>query len=170
MRRRGIEATRHQPRLLEQIGGIRNNEASRGRQRQGNKSVVDRGGRFPSHHADNRHKGDYRQEHSQPSNACYIQHLETQVASPAKVGQPLDVTFSFVNTLKMRLTQCKLLFEGPGLTRSDSRDNSTLEPGDTMRINVRLIPKFSGETNLIACFDSNEFTEITGSIKVAVAK
>ncbi len=86
------------------------------------------------------------------------------------MGQPLDVTFTFVNSLKMRLTQCKLMFEGPGLTRSDSRDYPALEPGETMRINVRLTPKFAGEHSLVACFDSKEFTEITGSIKVIVSK
>lgn len=83
---------------------------------------------------------------------------------------PFEAVFTFVNSLKMRLTQCKLVFEGPGLTRPDSREHRDLAPDDKMRIAVKLTPKFAGETNLIACFDSKEFTEITGAIKVVVTK
>ena len=86
------------------------------------------------------------------------------------MGQPLEVTFTFVNVLKMQLTQCKMAFEGPGLTRSDFRDYPDLAPGETLTIKINLIPKFAGEHSLIACFDSKEFTEITGSVKVVTTK
>jgi hypothetical protein len=32
------------------------------------------------------------------------------------------------------------------------------------------MPKFAGEHSLVACFDSKEFTEITGAVKVVVTK
>nr|CAH0113585.1 unnamed protein product [Daphnia galeata] len=96
--------------------------------------------------------------------------VDIKVVGSKKVGQPLEVTFTFVNVLKMKLTQCKIAFEGPGLTRSDFRDYPDLAPGETLTIKINLIPKFAGEHSLIACFDSKEFTEITGSVKVVTSK
>lgn len=96
--------------------------------------------------------------------------VDIKVDGAKKVGQPLEVTFTFVNGLKMKLTQCKMVFEGPGLTRSDFREYPDLAPGETLTISTKLIPKFAGEHSLIACFDSKEFTEITGSVKVVISK
>ena len=70
----------------------------------------------------------------------------------------------------MRLTECKLTFEGPGITRSDTRDLPNVETGDTMRITITLKSKFAGEHSLVACFHSKEFAEIIGSTKIVVKK
>lgn len=70
----------------------------------------------------------------------------------------------------MRLTSCKLTFEGPGLCRAESREVVDLAPGDTMTVSVKLLPKFAGEHSLVAAFHSKQFAEITGSTKVVVTK
>lgn len=70
----------------------------------------------------------------------------------------------------MRLTSCKLNFEGPGLTRSETRDVMDLEPGQILSFPVQVVPKYAGEHSLVACFDSKQFTQITGSTKILVTK
>ena len=67
--------------------------------------------------------------------------ISKKVAGTAKIGQPLTVTFKLVNSLKTRLTSCKLHYEGPGLSRAEVCDCSDLPPGETMSTTIKLLPK-----------------------------
>ena len=88
----------------------------------------------------------------------------------AKVGKHLDIEFQFENSLNIRLTSCRLSFEGPGLTRAESRDVIDLEPGQSVSVSVQVVPKFAGEHSLVVSFVSKQFTQITGSTKIVVTK
>lgn len=86
------------------------------------------------------------------------------------MGKPLDVTFKFVNTLKMPLTLCKLRYECPGLTRPEVREVSDVSAEGTMDYTVQLTPKYAGDHGLVVSFDSKQFTEIVGSTKIPITK
>ena len=84
--------------------------------------------------------------------------------------KPLDVTFDFVNTLKMSLTHCKLRYECPGLSRPEVREVPDVIAGGTMSHTVRVTPKYTGDHGLVVSFDSKQFAEIVGSTKILVTK
>ncbi|CAL8135549.1 unnamed protein product [Orchesella dallaii] len=94
--------------------------------------------------------------------------MNVQTRTNAQVDSDFPVSFSFVNPLNVTLTDCYIFYEAPGIVKPVFRRCRDLRPGETLNISDNLIPRKSGDTKLLATFNSRQLRNIQGSRVVNV--
>ncbi|CAG0922034.1 unnamed protein product [Notodromas monacha] len=85
-----------------------------------------------------------------------------------EVGKPLTVAFSFKNPLNATLTDCRFMFEGPGLQRPRRVSIKDITPRENVVHTEKFTPKREGKRKIVATFASKQLIDITGSTSVMV--
>lgn len=92
-----------------------------------------------------------------------------QIKDKLEVGKPATISLSFKNPLKIKLTNCKFNYAGPGLTKNKIMLFRDVDPEEFVYAEHQLVPQKSGQQKIVATFSSNELIDIIGSAVVEVA-
>lgn len=76
---------------------------------------------------------------------------------------------SFKNPLKISLTECSYVIEGPGLEKPKSVSFRDVEPEELVNLAEQFEPKKPGARKIVANFTSKEIQGITGNVDVEIS-
>ncbi|XP_038074044.1 protein-glutamine gamma-glutamyltransferase K-like [Patiria miniata] len=91
-------------------------------------------------------------------------------ASEVKVGQEVEVELSLQNPLKKTLTNCEISVDGSGLLAPRVIKLSKMAAGGTLTQTVNIKPRKAGERTLVATFESDQLSQVTGELDLNVLK
>jgi transglutaminase 1 len=100
--------------------------------------------------------------------------MDVKLVEPAvseiRIGSKVKVELQLKNPLDKNLTNCEMTVEGPGLIVATVLKTSNVGPGDTLTQTVEFAPSRSGHRSLIATFESDQLSQVTGELDITVAK
>lgn len=95
--------------------------------------------------------------------------IQLDTKGPLQVGKEFSLICSFTNPLSRLLQDCRLMFEGPGLSKPKTVYIKNVGPNETVQHTERFTPVRAGERKIIVNFESNFLNEISGSKTIQVA-
>lgn len=93
--------------------------------------------------------------------------IQTRTVAP-QVDNDYQVSFSMVNPLSVPLTDCYLFYESVGFTKPVYRRVKDIKPGEMLNVNEQLTGKRSGDSRLVAIFNSRQLRNVYGSKVITV--
>ncbi|CAG7834007.1 unnamed protein product [Allacma fusca] len=94
--------------------------------------------------------------------------INIQTRTVAQVDNECHVNFSMVNPLSVSLTDCYLFYESGGITNPVYRKIKDIKPGEMLNVNEQLTPRKSGDSRLVAVFNSRQLRNVQGSKIITV--
>ncbi|XP_077993726.1 protein-glutamine gamma-glutamyltransferase K-like [Glandiceps talaboti] len=96
--------------------------------------------------------------------------LTLETKGEIKVGKAFKVKVYLKNPLPHALTSCTLDVEGPGLQRPKVIKQRTVPGLGELKTEVELTPRKAGKKVIVISFDSDQLTQVTGSLDIEVEK
>ncbi|XP_022103026.1 protein-glutamine gamma-glutamyltransferase K-like isoform X2 [Acanthaster planci] len=91
-------------------------------------------------------------------------------ANDVRVGEPVEVELNLSNPLKKNLTNCEVTVEGAGLLPPRVMKQKDVVGSGTLTLKVDFKPRKAGERTLVATFDSDQLSQVTGELDLNVLK
>lgn len=94
--------------------------------------------------------------------------VNIQTRAVAQVDNDYQISFSMVNPLSIPLTDCYLFYESVAFTRPVYRRIKDIKPGEMLNLNEQLVPRKSGDSRIVAVFNSRQLRNVLGSKVITV--
>ncbi|WAR13579.1 TGMH-like protein [Mya arenaria] len=95
-------------------------------------------------------------------------HLTVKAPASAKVGEKFNVEVTFVNPLKLTLTNCELRAEGPGLQKPAIYKQSNVNANAEFKGTFDMTPVKAGKRAIVVYFNSRQISAVTASHSITV--
>ena len=86
-----------------------------------------------------------------------------------RIHRQAKLFIRFVNPLEQELTRCTFSIEAPGITISKQKHKfKNIKAKEKVDFELEGIPNRTGQTTIVATFNSNELYNIIGSRKISI--